>query len=106
MLLKYQSPHCTLYSDDCRRMNAWKYMTGNLENIGYARPGTECIYNIDIMEETCSILAFGAGAISKRVFPSAQTRIERAPCVKDIPGYIARVEEMAERKKKLFCEPV
>lgn len=83
-----------------------KYMTGNLENIGYARPGTECIYNIDIMEETCSILAFGAGAISKRVFPSAQTRIERAPCVKDIPGYIARVDEMAERKKKLFCEPV
>ncbi len=38
-----------------------KYMAGNLENVGYALPGKESVYNIDIMEEAASILAFGAG---------------------------------------------
>ena len=42
-----------------------KFMLGNLENIGYALPGHECIYNIQIIEERQSIIALGAGAISK-----------------------------------------
>jgi oxygen-independent coproporphyrinogen-3 oxidase len=45
-----------------------KYMAGNLENVGYSLRGRECLYNIDIMEETLSIIACGAGAISKRIF--------------------------------------
>ena len=28
-----------------------KNMAGNLENVGYAKPGKECLYNILIMEE-------------------------------------------------------
>ena len=44
-----------------------KYMRGNLENVGYALPGTECIYNIDMMEETHDIVAMGAGAVSKKM---------------------------------------
>jgi hypothetical protein len=27
-------------------------MAGNLENVGYCRPGKACIYNVDVMEET------------------------------------------------------
>ena len=42
-----------------------KYMAGNLENVGYARPGKACLYNIGNMEETVSVLALGAGAITK-----------------------------------------
>ena len=79
-----------------------KYMAGNMENIGYARAGSECIYNIDIMEEAVSILALGAGAASKRVF-SGQTGIERFIGLKDIASYVARVEEMAEKKAALFA---
>jgi len=78
-----------------------KYMNGNLENTGYAQPGRECIYNIDNMEETVSVLAFGAGAISKRIF-GKERRIERAANVKDVEQYIARNGEMAERKRALF----
>nr|MDD6335428.1 radical SAM protein [bacterium] len=78
-----------------------KYMAGNLENVGYAKAGTACLYNIDIMEETHSVLAFGAGAISKWVFPEKK-RLERAPNVSDIGHYIARVEEMAARKAALI----
>ena len=38
-----------------------KYMAGQQQtNVGYARPGAACLYNVDIMETT-SILAMGAG---------------------------------------------
>lgn len=79
-----------------------KYMAGQQQNVGYARPGKACLYNIDIMEETTSILAMGAGAISKRVFPDRELRIERAPNVTNVSVYIDRVEEMARRKEILF----
>lgn len=76
-----------------------KNMSGNLENIGYAKPGKEGIYNILIMEERQSILALGAGAVTKSV---AGGRIDRASNVKDIEQYISRIDEMLERKEKLF----
>ena len=78
-----------------------KYMAGNLENVGYCRPGAPSIYNVDIMEEIAPIAAFGAGAISKWLYPAAR-RIERAPNVKNIEQYIARVDEMAQRKRELW----
>lgn len=78
-----------------------KHMLGNLENIGYCRPGKEGIYNIKIMEEKQTILAFGAGGISKFVF-LAQDRIERVPNVKNLEHYLNRYEEMAERKINLL----
>lgn len=78
-----------------------KYMSGNLENVGFSKPGRECVYNIDIMEETVSNLAFGAGAISKRLYPE-KNLIRRAPNVKDLKNYIDRTHEMVERKKELF----
>ncbi|MBE5784036.1 MAG: coproporphyrinogen dehydrogenase HemZ [Clostridiales bacterium] len=81
-----------------------KYMAGNLENVGYALPGHACLYNVDMMEETANVLAVGAGAISKRVYP-AMGRIERAPNVSEISHYISRTAEMAERKRALWAEP-
>lgn len=78
-----------------------KYMAGNLENVGYAKPGKACLYNVDIMEEIAPIAAFGAGAISKWLYPRTR-RIERAPNVKNIEQYIQRVEEMARRKQALW----
>ena len=78
-----------------------KYMAGNLENVGYALPGHACVYNIDNMEETASILAFGAGAITKWLFPR-ERRIERAANVRNIEQYIARTEEMTVRKRELW----
>ncbi len=44
-----------------------KFMSGGFENVGWAKPGTENLYNICIMEELCSILAMGAGGSSKLV---------------------------------------
>lgn len=78
-----------------------KYMAGNLENVGYAKPGKACLYNIGNMEETVSVLALGAGAISKWLFDRA-LRIERAPNVRNIDEYIARVDEMVRRKRDVI----
>ena len=78
-----------------------KYMAGNLENVGYAKPGKACLYNIGNMEETVSVLALGAGAITKWLFDRA-LRIERAPNVRNIGEYIARVDEMVERKRSII----
>lgn len=84
-----------------------KNMTGNFENVGYSRPGKECIYNILIMEERQTIIAMGAGASSKIVFSnepvsSRGVRIERIENVKDVINYIERIDEMIERKKVFF----
>ena len=80
-----------------------KYMAGNLENVGYALPGHECLYNVDMMEETAHVFAVGAGAISKRV-DVKKGRIERAPNVSDVAHYLARTDEMIRRKKELWRE--
>lgn len=78
-----------------------KNMSANLENVGYAKPGKECIYNILIMEEKQTIIALGAGASSKFVFPE-EGRIERVENVKDVKEYVTRVDEMMERKERLI----
>ena len=79
-----------------------KNMSGNFENVGYAKDGKAGIYNILIMEEVQTIVALGAGSITKRVFPDG--RIERCDNVKDVTLYIEKINEMIERKRTLFGE--
>ena len=76
-----------------------KHMAGNLENIGFSKPGKECLYNILIMEEKQTIIACGAGTSSKIVFGDG--RIERIENVKDPKLYIERLDEMIMRKESM-----
>ena len=78
-----------------------KHQIGGLENVGYFRDGHVCIFNIDSMEDVSSIIGVGAGAISKRVF-NLENRLERQPNCKFIEDYIARIDEMVEKKIKFF----
>lgn len=80
-----------------------KNMADNLENIGYARYGKEGLYNILIMEEQQTILALGAGAMSKFVFHK-ENRIERVDNVKSVTDYISRIDEMINRKKEFLAQ--
>ncbi len=80
-----------------------KHMAGNQANVGYALPGKECLYNVDTMEDTVSVLALGAGGISKRVTPG-RVLVIRAPNVKNVAQYIDRVDEMLARKKELWAD--
>ena len=91
-----------------KRMGLWpyymyrqKYQNGNLENVGYAGRDTICMYNIDMMEETTSILAHGANAMTKRIF-NAEQRVERIAAPKDVPTYTNKLPLLDEQKRALF----
>ena len=78
-----------------------KHTSGNTENIGYCRGNTPSVYYIRIMEEAQSILALGAGGISK-VYFADENRLERVPNVSNYEIYIDRIEEMIDRKNRGF----
>lgn len=44
-----------------------RHILGGLENIGYARPETASIYNVQMMEERQTIIALGGGGMTKLV---------------------------------------
>ncbi|MCI8910244.1 MAG: coproporphyrinogen dehydrogenase HemZ [Oscillibacter sp.] len=69
-----------------------KYMSGSFENVGWSRPGGECLYNIYIMSELCSILSFGAGGSTKMVDRGAN-RIQRVFNPKYPAEYLRRPEK-------------
>ena len=75
-------------------------MVGNLENTGWAKPGYENLYNVFIMDETHTILACGAGAVSKVRDPFSN-RLERIFNFKYPYEYRDRFGEMLERKEKV-----
>lgn len=54
------------------------------------------------MEEVQTIIACGAGTVTKRVYGDG--RIERCDNVKDVGLYIEKIDEMIGRKKVLFCD--
>lgn len=80
-----------------------KNISGNFENTGYARDGKAGIYNILINEEVQSIVALGAGTVTKRVYGYGG-RIERCDNVKDVKLYMDQIDEMIDRKRKLFYD--
>lgn len=79
-----------------------KYQVGNNENVGWTKKGKACVYNIDIMEETADNLAVGANAVSKRVF-NGKGLITRFASQKDLPTYIAHVDDIIMKKREFFA---
>ena len=74
----------------------------NLENVGFALPGTEGLYNIYMMEEIHSIFAIGAGAVSKLVSKD-RSKIERIFNFKYPFEYLKEDDlRTSEREKKIF----
>lgn len=78
-------------------------MVGNLENTGWAKPGYESYYNVYVMDETHTILACGAGAVTKVRDPGSD-RLKRIFNFKYPYEYISRHEEMMTRKKQVKQE--
>ena len=97
------------YAEDTLAKNGYKpyylyrqkHQLSGLENVGYFRDGDVCIFNIDSMEETNTIIGVGANAISKRVYNIEHT-IKRQPNVKFIEDYVDRIDEIIEKKEEFF----
>ncbi|MBQ9530798.1 MAG: coproporphyrinogen dehydrogenase HemZ [Eubacterium sp.] len=71
---------------------------GNLENTGYAKQGFECLYNIFMMDETHSVFAAGAGAVTK-LKRLSDNHIERIYNYKYPYEYINNFENVLNRKE-------
>ncbi len=71
---------------------------GNLENVGWCKDGYDCLYNVFMMDETHTVLAAGAGAVTK--LKNYQTaHIERVYNYKYPYEYINNFDEVINRKK-------
>ena len=74
-----------------------KNILGNLENVGYALPGKESLYNILIIEEMQTIVGLGCGATSKWIDP-ATGEITRLANPKEPRAYIDTYRKYIELK--------
>lgn len=87
-----------------------KNTVGNMENVGYSKPGKESLYNIYIMDEIQTILACGAGGATKLVDEDgkieSEDHISRIFNYKFHFEYIDRFQTVIDRKKEvtLFYE--
>jgi len=91
-----------------------KYMTGNLENIGYAKPAADCLYNIQIMEERQTIIGIGPAAGTKAVSANPW-RLQSSYNAKDVSAYVRNLDTYlngrntllsklySDRKEDLLC---
>ena len=70
---------------------------GNLENTGWCKPGTEGLYNVYMMEECHTVLAAGAGGVTKLCEPGG-TYVERIFNYKYPYEYISGFDEIIRRK--------
>ncbi len=73
---------------------------GNLENVGWARPGRESAYNVFMMEECQSVFACGAGGVTKLLVPGT-TDIIRLFNYKYPYEYVDRFGELLAGKDKI-----
>lgn len=81
-----------------------KLTAGGQENIGFAKEGSFSPYNIQMIEERQTILAFGSGASSKLVYPESY-KLKNVFSTKDIYAYGDKIEEINEIKRN-FLEKI
>ena len=78
-----------------------KYMSGSFENVGWCRPGTECLYNIYMMEELHTILSVGGGGMNKVNLPDGTLKRFHNP--KFPEQYIEMIDDVLRQKEELFA---
>ncbi|BBB92880.1 MAG TPA: coproporphyrinogen dehydrogenase HemZ [Methylomusa anaerophila] len=78
-----------------------KYMTGNLENVGYAKKGNDCLYNIRIMEERQTIIGIGPAAGTKAV-NTVNWRLQSCYNPKDVNTYINNLNIYLQERNTLL----
>ncbi len=73
---------------------------GNLENVGWCREGYDCLYNVFMMDETHSVFACGAGAVTRLKNPKTN-HIDRIYNYKYPYEYIDNFNTILDRKEEI-----
>lgn len=79
-----------------------KNAVADLENLGFARDGKECIYNIAMMEDLCDVFAVGAGGVTKLVPKNKDGKILRVAAYKYPYEYLSDPGKIDENLKKIW----
>ena len=77
-----------------------KYMSGSFENVGWSRPGTDCLYNIYMMEEVHTIISLGGGGMTKVNLPDGKLLRFHNP--KFPEQYLTALDATLAQKKEIF----
>lgn len=77
-----------------------KYMASSLENVGWAKPGSESVYNVVMMEELQSVVSLGAGGVTKLV-DREHGRILRLPNPKYPHDYLSAFKKVLAQKDEI-----
>ncbi len=75
-----------------------KYMSGSLENVGWAKPGTESLYNIVMMEELHTVISLGAGGVTKLIAPGKLLRLANPKFPQD---YLSGLDKVLGQKQDI-----
>jgi oxygen-independent coproporphyrinogen III oxidase len=78
-----------------------KDILGNMENVGYAKPGKDSVYNICIMEERQTIIGIGGGAATKLIGAGAK-HMGRFANPREPRAFIETIHQVVERKDKVL----
>ena len=78
-----------------------KYMSGSFENVGWSLDGTDCLYNIYMMEEVHTIISLGGGGMNKVNFPDGS--LQRFHNPKFPEQYIQQLDSVLRQKEELFA---
>lgn len=77
------------------------YMLGQLANVGYALPGTESIYNIQMMEERHTVIGIGPSSATKVPLQDGH-HLHKLNMPKNIATYTENIQQLSERRRMLF----
>ncbi|WP_018133471.1 coproporphyrinogen III oxidase family protein [Effusibacillus pohliae] len=112
---RFEIPHTQLVRMMMRETEEWarglgyhpyyvyrqKHILGNLENVGYAKPGKESVYNICIMEERQCIIGLGGGASTKLIGPGGRS-YGRHGNPREPKAYVETIDAVIEKKLDLL----
>ncbi len=79
------------------------YQSGQLENVGCCRQGSESMYNIQMMGERQTILGIGGAATSKIVSPTARY-LKTSFNPKEITVYLDKADIYIDKRARLLRE--
>ncbi len=77
-----------------------KYMSGSFENVGWSKNGTDCLYNIYMMEELHTVVSLGGGGMNKVNLPDGT--LQRFHNPKFPEQYIELLPQVLADKERLF----
>lgn len=79
-----------------------KYMSGSLENVGWAKPGTESLYNIVMMEELQTVISLGCGGVTKLIREGQLLRLTNPKFPQDYLSSLDKVLGQKEDIRKFY----